>query len=420
MNKRFFLSAVLSVFIIQVSLAQVNAPSPYPDRIILNLTENPSVSMAVTWRTDTSVAEGFCELQPSIPGPVKSEDSEVFKAKTTTMKYEHEGDPVIESNHHSYIFTGLTPGRKYVYRVGTENYMSEWFEFQTPLQADDKIKFLYFGDPQADLKSQWSRVIRSAYAHVPESGFMVYCGDLINVAGRDIEWDEWFYAGSYIYGMVPQTMTPGNHDYRGLELDPHWNVQFTLPENGPSELRGTCFYTDYKNLRLITIDTAADSELRIKEGTKLEAQKKWLESVLKSNTKQWVIVVTHLPFYSPKESRDNQYLRDAFQPVMEKYNVDMVLSGHDHSYARGRASDNPQSKNKILYAVSMSGPKLYEAANKPWLEHSGEFMELYQIISIEGKTLKYQSYTTNGVLFDQFTLKKNSKGKNKFKEQKPN
>lgn len=411
MNTRKLLLATLLLFLsINFLVAQVNLPSAFPDRVVLNLTENPATSVAVTWRTDVSVSEGFCEMQLAAEGPVKKEDSKTFRAKTTTIKYEYRNEPVIEANQHSFVFTDLIPGKKYIYRVGAGDYWSEWFEYKAP-SADDKFSFIYLGDPQNDLKSQWSRVIRAAYNHAPDCGFMLYCGDLINRAGRDVEWHEWFHAGSFIYGMVPQVMTPGNHDYDGLMLDPHWNAQFTHPVNGPKGLEGTCFVIDYKNLRLISIDSAADSELRNEDGFKLEAQKVWLDSVLQSNTKEWVIVTTHLPFYSPKENRDNKHLRENFQPILEKYKVDLVLSGHDHSYGRGRYTDNPENGHEVMYVVSVSGPKMYEAGDKDWMEHSGAFKQLYQVISIDGNELNYESFTADGELFDWFSLKKKKNGK---------
>lgn len=403
---QILLFTVVWVLCANILVAQVNAPSPYPDRVVLNLTENPATSVAVTWRTDGSVSEGFCELQPATERPVKNEHSKTFRAKTTTVKYEYQDEPVIEASQHSFVFSDLVPGKKYIYRVGAGDFWSEWFEFQTP-SGDDKFSFIYLGDPQNDLKSQWSRVIRAAYRHEPNCGFILYCGDLINRAGRDVEWHEWFFAGSFIYGMVPQVMTPGNHDYDGLNLDPHWNAQFTQPVNGPKGLEGTCFVVDYKNLRLISIDSAADSELRKEDGYKLEAQKVWLDSVLQANTKEWVIVTTHLPFYSPKENRDNKHLRKNFQPILEKYKVDLVLSGHDHSYGRGRFTDNPANGHEVMYVVSVSGPKMYEAGDKDWMEVSGAFKQLYQVIFIDGNELNYQSFTAGGELFDEFKLSKN-------------
>ncbi len=405
-NIELFFTIFFSIFWGRLLDAQEIAPSSIPDRIILNLTENSSISMAVTWRTDTTVSEGLCEVQLAPEGPIDIKKSKIFKAKTTKVHYEYSEEPKIVSNHHSCLLTELESGKQYIYRVGSQSNWSEWLQFKTPSDQNSCFSFIYFGDPQSNLKSQWSRVIRGAFQHDSNCGFMLYAGDLINRAGRDSEWYEWFLAGSFIYGMIPQVMTPGNHDYNGLTLDPHWNAQFTLPTNGPKGLEGTCFFIDYNNLRLISIDSAADSELKNENGYMMTAQKSWLDSVLQTNTKKWVIITTHLPFYSSKENRDNKFLRKHFQPILEKHKVDLVLSGHDHAYARGRATDNPSNNHKVMYVVSVSGPKMYKADNKDWMEHFGSFKQLYQVITINNNELVYESFTTDGQLFDTFILKK--------------
>lgn len=397
------------------SVAQNNGPTPYPDRVILNLTEKPSNSLAVTWRTSINIKDGFCEIQPISATRINPENSKIFKAKSTTVKYEYENEPTIEARQHSYVFNHLNPGEKYLYRVGTKNYWSEWFEFKTPSNDEQPFSFVYFGDPQTDLKSEWSRVVRKAYNFVPDCSFMLYGGDIINRAGRDNEWNEWFTAGSYIFATIPQVLTPGNHDYNELEIDPHWIYQFSQPQNGPDVVKGTCFFIDYKNLRLISIDSAVESELEDENGAALQSQKIWLDSVLATNTKKWVIVTTHLPFYSSKESRDNPKLRKHFQPILEKYNVDLVLTGHDHSYGRGVASDFTNQPS-IVYVVSVSGPKLYEAGDKDWMQKSGSSLQLFQEIAITKGELIFKAYTADGNLFDQFVLKKKNDGTNKMVE----
>lgn len=422
-NRTFRSFNILILFVAILSFAatgQKNTATPFPDRIVLNLTQDASSSIAVTWRTDVTVSEGLCELHPLIGGRIVPEKIKSFKAKTTTVKYEAEGEPTIDANQHSYVFNDLTPGERYLYRVGGDKMWSEWLEFQVPSNDDKRFSFVYFGDPQADIKSQWSRVVRQAYNMVPDCAFMLYGGDIINRAGRDVEWQEWFEAGSYIYGTVPQVLTPGNHDYDDLQLDPHWNHQFAQPQNGPKEVKGTCFFIDYKNLKIISIDSATELELEDENGEALKSQKVWLDSILAINTKEWVVLTTHLPFYSPKQSRDNTLLRKNFQPIIEKYGVDLVLTGHDHSYGRGRATDTPNQKPSIVYVVSVSGPKLYEAGDKEWMQVKGSYLQLFQQITIDGKQLNFKAYTAGGELFDQFSLKKNNNGKTKFIEMNKN
>jgi acid phosphatase type 7 len=400
----FWMVALLAAFQFQ-GTAQ-HQPALRPDRIILNMTEKGESSVSVTWRTNELHAEGFIEIQPVPAGPVDKSISKVQKAVTTAVSYEYPDEPTVKVHQHSVLIEDLKPGSRYLYRAGSDLAWSEWLEFRLATNEPDKFSFIYFGDPQNDIRSQWSRVIRAAYRHNPEASFMVYAGDIINRAGRDVEWQEFFDAGSFILSTIPQVMTPGNHDYRNQVLDPHWKYQFSQPLNGPQGVKHTCFAIDYKNLKLISLDTATESELRSENGTALKIQQAWLDSVLASNTKTWVIVTTHLPIYSPKENRDNAHIRKAFQPLFEKYGVDLVLTGHDHSYGRGMATDDPKAKPSVMYVVSVSGPKFYEAGDKPWMQVKGSGKQLFQNISIDGKKLEYKAYTADGALFDHFRLKK--------------
>ena len=43
---------------------------------------------------------------------------------------------------------------------------------------------------------------------------------------------------------------------------------------------------------------------------------------------------TSLPL-PPAEGRDFEYARKIWKPLFDKYGVDLVLNGHDHTYARG-------------------------------------------------------------------------------------
>lgn len=418
LKSKLIILALFGISICSQLFAQTNFPSKWPDRIVLNPTEDPSTSMAVTWRTDVSITSGQCEFQTATNTRIKPEDSKLFKAKTTTHTFTSENEPTVKANHHSYVLRDLKPGNAYMYRVGDGDYWSEWFQFTTP-NNDNDFSFIYFGDPQVSLRSQCARVIRKAFMESPDAGFMFYGGDLINVAGRDTEWQGYFEAGGFIHATVPSLMTPGNHDYDELTLDPHWNAQFTLPSNSPKGLEGTCYYVDYENLRFISFDSATDGELETENGYEMTAQKEWLESVLTNNPQKWTIVTTHLPFYSPKESRDNTHLRANFQPILEKHGVDMVLTGHDHSYGRGSASDNPDIKPSIIYVVSVSGPKLYPAGDKDWMHKNISYTQLYQVISIKDNVLSYEAFDATGELRDAFKLKKNAKGKNKLIDLQP-
>lgn len=66
-----------------------------------------------------------------------------------------------------------------------------------------------------------------------------------------------------------------------------------------------------------------------------KSQQKWLEDILKTNSNKWTVVVFHYPVFSAKSSQENLNVRRRFKPLFDKYKVDLVFQGHDHTYARG-------------------------------------------------------------------------------------
>jgi 3',5'-cyclic AMP phosphodiesterase CpdA len=395
-------------------------PSRTPDRIIANLTVDPAHSFGVNWRTDQQVNTGVVEVAVATDGP-EFLFREVREIKAVSQKFENQNrkEPLVKATYHSAVIGDLQPNTTYVYRVGNglehNAYWSEWFQFTTArTDMAEPFSFIYFGDAQNNVKSLWSRVIRNSYRQFPEVDFMLHAGDLINDRDANLEWGEWFHAGSFIHATVPSIMTPGNHEYRDGVLSSLWRPQFTLPENGPiDELKETCYAIDYQDMKLISIDAEGfDESLEARE-----AQVKWLDSVLKSNTKKWTTITMHYPIYSTAKGRDNKELREALKPLMDKYGVDLVLQGHDHTYARGYVKNEGKGLTVVkdagtIYAVSVSGPKMYESQNQEWMVRRGEHTQLFQIITVSENSIKYGAYTSIGTLYDAFELiKKNGKKK---------
>jgi hypothetical protein len=79
----------------------------------------------------------------------------------------------------------------------------------------------------------------------------------------------------------------------------------------------------------------------------------WLEKELKASSSNWKIVVFHHPLYSSGDRHGSDLrLRDVLEPFFVKYNVSVVLNGHDHFYERVK----PQKG--IAYFVVGSGGML--------------------------------------------------------------
>ena len=58
----------------------------------------------------------------------------------------------------------------------------------------------------------------------------------------------------------------------------------------------------------------------------------------------WIFVMFHKPMYSPLSKQFEEYIiRNKYQPIFDKYGVDLVISGHNHIYSRTL----PLSFNKL-------------------------------------------------------------------------
>ena len=414
----FTLVCGLLAFVGNAQTHKPYTPTRFPDRIILGWQGNPATSQSVNWRTDSSVVAAVGAIHEADASPDFVKKAAIVPAVTENVVIE--GKQIL---YHSVHFKDLKPNTKYSYRVGAGEQWSEWFHFKT---AEDKVapfSFLYFGDAQNDLRSLWSRAIRGAYSAFPSVQFMLHAGDLINNSNADWQWGEWFEAGGWITGMVPTLATPGNHEYfkdatGKARVSMHWRPSFVLPENGPDKLKETAYYFDYQGVRFISLD----SQGALLDSTVMDAQAEWLVGVLSNNPNKWTIAVHHHPIYSTANGRNNDEWRLKMEPIYKKYNVDLVLQGHDHTYGRGLNMPLGQSRkypDGPIYVVSVSGPKMYTIGLQDWMDRAGSNTQLYQIITVDGNKLSYKSYTVTGDLYDVFDLTKNAKGRNTLTDKSP-
>ncbi|MBM3441122.1 MAG: metallophosphoesterase family protein [Bacteroidetes bacterium] len=412
------------------------APSPQPDRIILTFSGDPSRSQSVTWRTDTSVNAPKAQISLAHGAPRLRKTAIEVPVQTTVMDGRQVLTAGVKSHYHTATFTGLQPGTRYAYRVGDGTHWSEWLQFRTASAGEEPFTFLYVGDAQNYIFELWSRVIREGYRNAPDARFIIHAGDLVSDAHDERQWSEWFMAGGWLHGMLPSVPVTGNHEYRPLtaeddkagrrSLSVQWRHQFTLPENGPAGLEETAYTFDYQGARIIVLNSMMHQQ----------RQRDWLDSLLRGNPNRWTIVSFHFPIYSTSGNRDNRELRELWKPLFEKYHVDLVLQGHDHTYGRGRAWSFPSNtgtgvnrrdrKAGTVYVVSVSGGKMYDFKKSGWdnydaqLERKAENTQLFQTVHIDGKRLHYRSITAAGEPYDAFELRKRKKGREaRFRERMP-
>ncbi len=397
-------------------------PSKDPDRIILTFNGNPSTKRAVTWRTDSSVKKA--EAQIAVAGINSDFVKEASTYTANTEEFDlglYKSNKSLIVNYHSVVFENLKPNTLYAYRVGFAENWSEWIQFKTANDTYSPTQFVYFGDAQNDILNHWSRVIRMAYKTAPDASFVIHAGDLVDSAHKDNEWAQWFKAGGFIHSQWTAIPVVGNHEFQRFDgyegtlprrLSIQWRPQFTLPveENLDEKLHETVYSVEYQDILVLVLNSTGQ----------LEEQTEYIREKLTNSDAKWKIVTNHHSVFSPAEGRDFEYARKVWKPLFEKYGVDLVLNGHDHTYARGHTPVKSQNVNesgifKTLYVTSVSGPKQYKLDKDQIKNYEidgyksdkmGEKTQFFQVINIDSNKLTYSAYTTLGDLYDRAIITK--------------
>ena len=397
-------------------------PSKDPDRIILTFNGNPSTKRAVTWRTDSSVKKA--EAQIAVAGINSDFVKEASTYTANTEEFDlglYKSNKSLIVNYHSVVFENLNPNTLYAYRVGFAENWSEWIQFKTANDTYSPTQFVYFGDAQNDILNHWSRVIRMAYKTAPDASFVIHAGDLVDSAHKDNEWAQWFKAGGFIHSQWTAIPVVGNHEFQRFDgyegtlprrLSIQWRPQFTLPveENLDEKLHETVYSVEYQDILVLVLNSTGH----------LEEQTEYIREKLTKSDAKWKIVTNHHSVFSPAEGRDFEYARKVWKPMFEKYGVDLVLNGHDHTYARGHTPVKSQNVNesgifKTLYVTSVSGPKQYKLDKDQIKNYEidgyksdkmGEETQFFQVINIDSNKLTYSAYTTLGDLYDRAIITK--------------
>ena len=423
--------------------------SPWPDRIVVTVAEDPATSFSVSWRTSADVESARAEIVlagdhtrfdiGATPVDARTEKPDLNRKIIDGEEYPLRwNDSLTQPAYHSVTFEDLAPDTLYAYRVmGADGHWSEWFQTRTAPEAGTPFRFLYFGDAQEGVLSHWARVVRAAYAAAPDARFAIHAGDLVNIGSRDFEWAEWFKSLGFIHGTIPALPAVGNHEYfdglsneNGLVtgLSVLWRPQFELPRDPslPEELEETVYTVRYGDAVIAVLNTMADEYFGV--------QAEWLDRVLTESDAKWKIVAMHHPMFELLErsyGEPGPERRAAFLPVVERHGVDIVLQGHDHAYGRGATYDGARAPAATrgelgtVFVTSASGAKMYRVGEAGWsafeehgavLEVTAENTPFFQVITLDGDALTYEARTATGKLYDAFRLEKPRTGPNNLVE----
>ena len=397
-----------------------------PQRVMLGWTGDPAHTQAVTWRTDKAAGTPQVQVAAASANPEFTSGAATVAAKSSSLEIE-KGKSVATYRAN---MEGLRPETDYLYRVGDGKNWSEWFAFHTASEQAKRFRVIYVGDAQNEIKSMWSRTIRTAYTRAPKAAFIVHAGDLVASGYRDDLWGEWYDSMGFIAASIPSLPVAGNHELEKPKDAPKedtlpgiWKQQFSYPPNGPDMQENESYYFDYQGVRFIALNVnMLENEKNFDANRpKIEMLVAWLEKVLQNNKSNWTVLYQHQGMYSMAHGRNYVKMREVLLPIYDKYHVDLVLQGHDHIYARsqklaGGKAVSPDAPGTV-YMISVSGPKMYEKDKlfEPLMAKVILNTQMFQTIDFDPNRLTLHAYSSNGEELDGFRLEKNA-GKTVYSE----
>jgi hypothetical protein len=428
-SKKHIVAAIVLVALC-TSLAPVLAQverGPY-------LQQTSETSVRIKWRTDSAI-DSVVRY-----GPAAQNLSETVDL----------GD---NGRNHDVLVDGLQPDTRYYYSVKSS--ASDWaggdtyhFETAPPVgspQANQQTTRIWVLGDSGTANSN-ARAVRDAYlgwANNEAPDIWLMLGDNAYNDGTDAQYQ------AAVFDMYPTMLrrvalwsTLGNHD--GYSADsaslqgPYYDI-FSLPENG--EVGGLAsgteaYYSfDHANIHFVCLDSY-DTDT-----SSNGAMANWLRDDLSATTQPWIIAFWHHPPYT-KGSHDSdtegrlQKMRENFLPILDNHSVDLVLTGHSHSYERsflidghygnsgsfssqhlldggdgqtdgdGAYSKQPGPHGGAVYAVAGSSGKVSGGS----LDHPAMFVSLQELgsmnLDVQGNRLEGIFLNDNGVASDHFTIEK--------------
>lgn len=411
---------LLSLFVFPAQAAGTSfKASTTPDHITLTWSGDPETTQTITWRTDTSVSSSYVQYTA---GSDSSFSAGVTQESGTVTPYQTD---LGTENIHAVTLEGLSAGTKYTYRVGDGANWSSAHTFTTEAADTQSFKFLVFGDSQSGQATTyeygpWKTTVHNAFAANPDAKFLMNVGDLVEIGNMQAHWENWYDAAAGVIDTIPEMPVQGNHEtyqdptYSSMKPNLYVN-QFNVPQNGPDGLKGQTYSFNYGSVHFVVLDSQEAEEQPV-GGDIFAPQEAWLEQDLSANTQDWTVVLMHKTIYYNKATRTNEDLKAAFQPIFDKYHVDVVFDGHDHDYSRtypmyGDHMVSSPAQGTVYVCTGRSGNKYYtDLSAKVWdaFYYDPQDQPNYLTAEVDGSKLTIRAVKQDGTLIDSYTINKST------------
>jgi 3',5'-cyclic AMP phosphodiesterase CpdA len=335
----------------------------------LTFGKDPSTQMVVSWLTDSPV-----KRPRVLYGTIEHGLGQGANAQTRSYSDGKSGRTVYV--HHA-LLSKLTPGKDYLYVVSHDGATPDSGTFTTAPRGRQPLTFTSFGDQSAPqvtwntdgtvtLDANSTPATKDIVTGIEQVAplFHLLNGDLC-YANLDLDrvrtWNNFFTNNTRSARFRPWMPAAGNHEIESgngaIGLDA-FQTYFQLPstETDP-ELQGLWYSFTAGSVRVIVLQ---NDEVCLQDGGDLYIngysggrQMAFLERELKAARADrdidWVVVAMHQVMISSSDANGADLgLRAAYGPLFDRYQVDLVVCGHEHNYERSLAVRGVVSGSETL------------------------------------------------------------------------
>lgn len=271
----------------------------------------------------------------------------------------------------------------------------------------------------------WNKTLDQAMRTASGASFILSAGDQINYSSADSADTQGVREAEYAGFLYPDALremplatTIGNHESKGTDYQYHYNNPNSTDNLGATE-SGSDYYFSYGDVLFISLNS---NNRNVSEHRELMQK-----AVDSHKDAKWKVVMFHHDIYGsgqPHSDSDGANVRVLFAPLMDEFDIDVCLNGHDHSYARtyqlidgkvidygtGNTVSDPEGTMYIA-AGSASGSKFYNlSVNKQYYiaERSNNQLPTFSTIDFNANSMTIKTYDYNGNPYaDTFTITKN-------------
>lgn len=371
-----------------------------PRGLHLSVTGDAATTRTVTWFTDGASDPGtVVRWAPAGKGnrPLdRAPDAQTVTGTASPI-------PGVDGLVHRATLTGLSADAPVRYAVGGASGFSEPQLLSVPSYAEG-LRFAVIGDHGVE---PTSRATTDAVLDA-DPDLVLFAGDLSYANGDQPVWDRWFDEIEPLVSGVPMMAAPGNHENKDFGGK-------TFKERLSQPGRGSFYSFDMGRVH-VAVGTAG---VFLADGT-LAEELLFLESDLAAAAARralgeldFIVVMQHYPIWTDHESRGplNPSLVLAQEHIYQRYQIDLLLTGHDHFYERSvrMAYGRPSPAGYVQVISGGGGTSLYDfVPNDAFQGWSAAHAKRFHFTDIEvtATELRGRAVATDGSreVLDTFTV----------------